>query len=122
MSGKATRDQLRGTSMKQAAEEAKLDSAGGKTAFLEGGMAQKAVLLDLIHLTESAERTSSALKRMNPRIPWERLSRLRNRGLVHDYIEIDLEDIWTFVRDELPHIRRQLDRMVYPSESGDKPG
>jgi uncharacterized protein with HEPN domain len=80
---------------------------------LKTGLLQKAVLLDLIHLTESAEKTSAGLKERNPTVPWARLSRLRNRGLVHDYAEADLEDIWAFVREELPRIRRKLDRLSY---------
>jgi uncharacterized protein with HEPN domain len=99
--------------MIEAAEEAKRDSAGGKGAFLKAGLVQKAVLLDLIHLTESAEKTSASLKKRNPTVPWARLSRLRNRGLVHDDAEVDLEELWSFVREDLPRIRRQLDRLHY---------
>lgn len=116
MTTKPTRDRLRVVAMIQASEEAKRDAAIGQDPFLKPGLIQKAVLLDLIHLTESAEKVSSGLKRANPRVPWERLSRLRNRGLVHEYIEADLEDIWTFVRDELPRLRRQLDRLTYSDE------
>jgi uncharacterized protein with HEPN domain len=102
--------------MTQAAEEAKIDSTGGKEAFIQGGLTQKAVLLDLIHLTESAERISPGFKKRNPHIPWDRLARLRNRGLVHDYLEAEIEDIWSFVREELPRLRRHLDRVTYPDE------
>ena len=116
MTEKASRDRLRVTAMIQAAEEAKRDAEGGKEMFVEPGMPQKAVLLDLIHFTESAEKASSGFKKGNSRIPWERLSGLRNRGLVHDYMEVDLEDIWRFVKQELPRIRRQLDRVRYPDE------
>jgi uncharacterized protein with HEPN domain len=116
MTSKSERDRLKVTAMIQAAEEAKHDSAVGRETFLEGGLTQKAVLLDLIHFTESAEKTSAALKERNPRIPWERLSALRNRGLVHEYASVDLEDVWDFVTAELPRIRRQLDRVVYPKD------
>src|SRR5208282_3565023 len=98
----------------EAAEEAKRDAAGGRATFVAPGLTQKAVLLDLIHLTESAEKASAGLKRSNPGVPWTRLSRLRNYGLVHDYGEVDLEDLWTFVREDLPRIRRRLDRLTYP--------
>lgn len=117
MTGKSGRDRLRIVAMIEAAEEAKRDATEGKEAFLSPGLTQKAVLLDLIHFTESAERTSPGFKKANPRIPWGRLSRLRNRGLVHDYMEVDLEDVWTFVQDELPGIRRRLARASYPGES-----
>jgi uncharacterized protein with HEPN domain len=103
--------------MIDAAEEAKRDSAAGKEEFMKPGLVQKAVLLDLIHLTESAEKASPGVKKLNPRIPWERLSRLRNSGLVHDYTEMDLEDVWAFVREELPRVRRQLDLLEYPGDS-----
>jgi len=118
MTDKATRDRLRIVAMIQACEEAKRDAEGGKSTFMEAGVQQKAVLLDLIHLTESAERLSPGMKDRNPNIPWERLSRLRNRGLVHDYAEVDLEDLWAFVHTDLPRIRRQLDRLRYP-KAGD---
>lgn len=116
MTGKANRDQLRIIAMIGAAEEAKQDSAAGKVEFIRGGLMQKAVLLDLIHFTEPAEKTSAGFKKVNPKLPWARLSRLRNSGLVHDYTEIDLEDVWSFVRDELPRIRRQLDRVNSPDK------
>ncbi len=86
---------------------------------MEPGRVQKSVLLDLIYLTESADRTSSGLKKNNPQIPWERLSGLRNHGLVHDYADIDLQDVWTFVREELPKIRRLLDRIGYGDNQAD---
>jgi uncharacterized protein with HEPN domain len=114
---KTGRDRLRIAAMIDAAEETRLDAAEGREAFLEKGKSQKAVLLDLIHLTESAEKTSPGLKRRNPDVPWDRLSRLRNRGLVHDYAEIDLQDVWSFVAKELPRIRRRLERINYgPAE------
>lgn len=114
-----SRDHLRVAAMVQAAEEAKQDSTAGKASFLEPGLVQKAVLLDLIHLTESAERTSAALKELNPQIEWRRLSRLRNQGLVHDYSEVDLEELWVFLREELPGLRRRLDRIRFPP-AGDR--
>jgi uncharacterized protein with HEPN domain len=116
LTGKVNRDRPRVIAMIQAAEEAKRDSSEGKETFLAGGLVQKAVLFDLIHFTESAERTSPGLKKRNPRIPWARLSQLRNRGLVHDYAEVNLEDVWAFVRQELPRLRRQLDHLKYAED------
>lgn len=113
MTAKSARDQARVAAMIEAVKEALDDSSSGEGAFLAGGLVQKAVLLDLIHLTESADRASQGFKQRNQRIPWERLARLRNRGLVHDYVQADLHEIWSFVRDELPKIRKQLDRVKF---------
>lgn len=116
MSGTESRDRLRVTAMIEASEEAKADASAGRNEFKRGGLVQKAVLLDLIHLTESADRASSSLKKLNPRIPWTRLSRLRNYGLVHDYVQVNIDDVWAFVSTELPAIRRLLDRVKYPED------
>jgi uncharacterized protein with HEPN domain len=113
---KAERDRLRVVSMIEAAEEAKLDTAGGQEVFLKPGLVQKAALLDLIHFPEPAERASPNLKKTNPRIPWAQRSELRNHGLVHDYPDVDLERIWHFVHVALPVIRRKLDHLAYPTE------
>ncbi|MCI4334545.1 MAG: DUF86 domain-containing protein [Thermoplasmata archaeon] len=83
---------------------------------LEAGLIRKAVLLDLTHLTESAEQASAGLKKETPYVRWVRLSRLRNRGLIHAYAAADLEDIGACVRREVPKLRRQLDRLSYPDE------
>jgi uncharacterized protein with HEPN domain len=119
MTQKAGRDRLRLVAMVQAAEDAMRDAPGTKEAFLRPGLNQKAVLLDLIHLTESAEKTSPGFKRANPTIAWARLSRMRNEGLVHDYLTVDLDELWRFLRSDLPRLRRQLDRVRYPSEGPD---
>ncbi len=111
------RDRLRVSAMIEAAEEARRDASGGSESFVQADIVQKAVLIDLIHLTESADRTSTSLKKLNPRVPWERLNRLRNHGPVHEYIEVDLDDLWAFVRVELPRLRRRLERIVYPLRS-----
>lgn len=114
MTDTTTRNRLRVAAMIQAAEEAKQEAASGKQDFMAGGLTQKAVLLDLIHLTESADKTSFGFKKANSKISWERLTRLRNHGLVHDYAEVDMEDVWRFVQEELPRIRRQLDKVNFP--------
>lgn len=116
MTQQGNRNALRIAAMIEAAEEARQDASGSKEEFLRPGLIQKAVLLDLIHLTEAAEKISAGLKSLNPDIPWARLSRLRNQGLVHDYEEVDLEDVWSFVREELPRLRRRLDRLRLPRD------
>ena len=100
-----------------ALEELKSDSAEGKDAFLRAGLVQKAVLLDLIHLTESADKLSPGFKKLNSSIAWVRMARLRNQGLVHDYAQVDLTQVWSFVRDDLVELRRQLNRVKFPRES-----
>jgi len=112
---KAERDRFRIALMIEAAEEAHRDSETGREMFMNDRRSRAVLLLDLIHLTESADRLSAGFKKANPAIAWSRLRELRNEGLVHDYPEADFADIWSFVRNELPKLRRQLNRVGYPS-------
>jgi uncharacterized protein with HEPN domain len=100
--------------MIEAAEEARRDSEIGQEVFMNDRRNRAVLLLDLIHLTESADKLSVGFKKSNPTIGWRRLRELRNEGLVHDYPEADFADIWSFVRNELPKLRRQLNRVSYP--------
>jgi uncharacterized protein with HEPN domain len=100
--------------MLEAAEEALRDSQTGRDSFLSDRKERSLILLDLIHLCESADRLSARTKKANSTVNWSRLSRLRNQGIVHNYPEADLEDIWRFVNQELPRLRRQLSRLEIP--------
>jgi len=114
MSGASSdRDHLRIVQMLEAAEEAIRDAACGHAEFVSDRRSRSVVLLDLIHLTESADKLSVAFKKLNPGIDWRRLSELRNRGLVHEYPDVDIEDIWRFVREELPRLKRRLGRVSF---------
>ena len=114
---KAERDRFRVALMIEAAEEARRDSEIGEKAFINDRRSRAVLLLDLIHLTESADKLSAGFKNANPAIDWRRLRDLRNEGLVHDYPEADFGDIWNFVRSELPKLRRQLDRVSHSPSS-----
>jgi uncharacterized protein with HEPN domain len=107
-------DRLHLANMVRAIAEAAKDSADGRAAFLGDERTRKVILLDLVYLVESASRLSPAFRKSNPVVDWVRLTALRNEGIVHAYTEIDLEDVWAFVRDEVPTIGRRLRRARFP--------
>lgn len=67
---------------------------------------------------EAAEKTSQALKGVNPQIPWERLRELRH-DVVHPYdvgaAPQSVERLWKFARDDLPGIVRRLKKSKFPA-------
>jgi uncharacterized protein with HEPN domain len=100
--------------MIRAIAEAEKDSADGREAFFSDERTRKVILLDLVYLVESASKVSPAFRKANPLVAWDRMSALRNQGVVHAYTEIDLNDVWVFVRDEVPMIGRRLRRARFP--------
>lgn len=74
------------------------------SAFMKNTMAQDAVLRKLQVLAESTQRLSDNFKSQHPEIEWYKISGLRNI-LVHDYLGIDLETVWTVAERKLPELK-----------------
>lgn len=79
----------------------------GREAFFEDRMAQDAVLRNLHTLSESVQRISESLKRQHPDVLWRTIVAFR-QVVVHDYLEVDLEQIWDIVERDLPELNRQI--------------
>lgn len=62
-------------------------------------------------LAESTQRLSKAVKETEKDIPWRAIAGFRN-VLVHGYLEIDLDAVWSVVEQDLPELARAIDRMV----------
>jgi uncharacterized protein with HEPN domain len=109
------------TRMIEAIEEAKKDMATGYDAFrVRNSSEQKTLLLDLIHLVESAQGLSASFRSANR---WmashlDRMRDLRNEQLVHHYSEMDAEDVWSFVSKDMPKLERQLRLARFPKDRG----
>jgi len=60
---------------------------------------------------EAASRLSETTREMTPEIPWHEIIAMRNQ-LVHGYFAVDLDILWTVVRDDLPDLITNLERFV----------
>lgn len=79
----------------------------GRAAFFDDLMAQDAVLRNLHTLSESVQRVSDEARQRHPEVPWRTISAFRH-VVVHDYLEIDLEQIWDIVERDLPVLKGQI--------------
>lgn len=62
---------------------------------------------------EAAARVSTATRAAHPEIPWQQIIGMRNR-LVHDYLFVDLEILWTVVNERVPELMVLLEPRVLP--------
>jgi uncharacterized protein with HEPN domain len=76
--------------------------------FLADIKTQSAVLHQLTVLGEAARRVSEPFRLKHANVPWKRIVALRS-VIVHDYDEIDLDEIWNILQNDLPGIIPQLD-------------
>lgn len=82
-----------------------------RARFMSSRLVQDAVVRNLQTLTESSQRLSEATKSLEPAVPWRELSGFRN-VVVHGYLGLDLEVIWSVVERELPPLRAAIDRLA----------
>lgn len=82
-----------------------------RDSFYASRLVQDAVVRNLQMLAESTQRLSKAVKETEENIPWRAISGFRN-VLVHGYLEIDLDAVWSVVEHDLPELAKATERMV----------
>ncbi|HEX8829651.1 MAG TPA: DUF86 domain-containing protein [Longimicrobium sp.] len=55
-------------------------------------------------MAESTQRLSHAVKAAHPAVEWRAISGFRN-VIVHNYLGIDLEEIWKIVQQDVPTLK-----------------
>jgi len=83
----------------------------GKEAFVGSHLHQDAVLRNLHTITETTQRLSVDLKAENPDVEWATLAAFRN-VLVHDYLGIDIELVWTVVTQDIPEFKGKITKIL----------
>lgn len=93
-----------------------LEQAG----FDANALIRDATLRNLELIGEAATHIPDAVRSQHPDIPWRMLVATRNR-LIHGYLGIDHDTVWSLVRDEVPVLLRKL-RAIRAAAQGPNPG
>ena len=64
---------------------------------------------------EAAARVTQATREECPDIPWQPIVGMRNR-LVHVYFDIDLDQVWRTVTEDISKLAQELDRILLSIE------
>lgn len=86
-------------------------TAGGGLQFRSSQLIQDAVVRNLQVMAESSQRLSAAAKANARDIPWRSISGFRNL-VVHDYLGLDLDVLWSVVAQDLEPLKRALQRLI----------
>lgn len=78
-----------------------------RNRFVSSGMAADAVVRNLEIIGEAANRLPESFTSQQSKIEWRKIIGLRHR-IVHDYFGVDLDIIWTIVRQDLPVFEAQI--------------
>ena len=80
-----------------------LDQAG----FVGSGLNYDATVRNLELIGEAATHLPDEIHRANPQIPWRLIVATRNR-LIHGYLGIDNDTLWSIVHSDIPALLAQL--------------
>lgn len=79
--------------------------------FAQDDRTVDAVVRNLEVIGEVARQIPSEVRERYPEVPWRRVIGLRN-VVVHEYFAVDVEIVWTVVRQSLPELKEALRRMM----------
>lgn len=98
--------------MRDYAREAAALLAGKTRADLDTDrLLNLAIVRVLEVLGEAARRVPESVRAEHPLIEWPRIVGLRNR-LIHEYDVVDFDTVVQVVRDDLPSLIAELDRIL----------
>lgn len=81
--------------------------------FVSSGVTYDATLRNLELIGEAATRIPEDIRAAHSEIPWRMIIATRNR-LIHAYLGIDDDTIWSIIRDDVPELIEKLEKEVLP--------
>ena len=78
--------------------------------FVASGLTYDATLRNLELLGEAATHIPAQIRDASTAIPWRQLIATRNR-LIHGYLGVDNDTVWSIIRDDIPVLLPQLQKL-----------
>ena len=79
--------------------------------FIKSTAIQDAVIRRIEIIGEAANRISEQSRNKNDHLPWTEMKGMRNL-LIHEYDEIDLKEVWNTVKNDLPALLKEIEKIL----------
>jgi uncharacterized protein with HEPN domain len=83
----------------------------GQPEFMNSSLIQDAVERNFSVIGEATKRISPALRDRYPEVAWKQIAGFRD-VIVHDYIGLQLEQIWATIEQSLPVLKAQITQIL----------
>ena len=78
--------------------------------FAANYMVLEACLYNIQVIGEAVSKLPDDIKKSEPGVPWTLIKGMRNR-LIHEYFGTDVEIVWKVIKNELPEMINDLEKM-----------
>lgn len=92
--------------------------AQGRGSFETSHIIQDAIIRNFEVIGEAAKRLSPSLTTQYDGVPWKQIAGFRD-VLIHNYMGVDLDEVWNVIEHELPRLRRAITAMRRSLEESD---
>lgn len=79
--------------------------------FIQNTAIQDAVIRRIEIIGEAANRIGEQSKSKYDHLPWTEMKGMRNL-LINEYDEIDLKEVWNTVKNDLPSLIKEIEKIV----------
>lgn len=76
---------------------------------------QDAIIRRITIIGEATKRLSQEFRSQHPTIPWKQIAGMRD-VLSHDYDEIDLDEVWIVISQNLPQLLTYIQPLIPPEQ------
>ena len=104
-------DRLYLTHIKEAIDKINSYTNTGYDEFASDSKTQDAVIRNFEILGEASKQLSDQTKKLGSEIPWRDIAGLRD-VLIHDYMGVDLKEVWNVVTNHLPVLEKAIDQLL----------
>ena len=79
----------------------------GRRAFEDDELVHTWMIHHIQIIGEAASKLTPAFRKTHQQVPWPQIIKMRH-VLIHDYLGIDLAEVWAVVERDLPTLKKQV--------------